>query len=467
MVREPAQGSTTTRPSHTDAGYPPRTGGPATFGQLLRAHRTQRGLSLTQLAALVHFNRGHVSKIETDKRPPSVSFAEACDRELDVGNTFTTIASALEAASRHQQGWIQPAQLPPAKKNFVGRRDHLTRLERLLPGDQHSLALPVALISGPPGVGKTALAVQAAHRAVNDGHFTDGQLFVNLQGPEPGTAAAPHDVLEDLLRAVGVPTDRIPTDLDQRAATFRSFLHGREILLVLDNAANAQQIYPLLPGSPGCAVIVTSRSRLPGLMSRVDATTLPLAELCQPEAAMLIRAIIGDTRADAGPSAVTVLAERCGHLPLALVLAAEHIVSHQHHSADTLATELKPEHARLNLAEGDIALRNAFDTSYKALDEQSARMFRLLGILPGHLIDATTTATPAGITHNEAARLLHSLASAHLIRSQDEHHYHMHILLRAYAADLARKLDTQPQPTKAIHPTVKPAATPTQPSLVA
>ncbi|WP_328323225.1 helix-turn-helix domain-containing protein [Streptomyces sp. NBC_00455] len=440
-----------------------------TFGQLLRAYRKQRGLSLTQLAAMVHFNRGHVSKIETDKRPPSVSFAEACDRELNVGNTFTTIASALEAAARHQQGWVQPAQLPPAKQNFVGRRDHLTRLDRLLPGDEQSLAVPVAVISGPPGVGKTALAVQAAHRAVNDGHFADGQLFVNLQGPEPGTAAAPFDVLEDLLRAVGVPADRIPADLDQRAATFRSFLHGREILLVLDNAANAQQIYPLLPGSPGCGVVVTSRSRLPGLMSLVDAVRLPLAELCQPEAAMLIRAIIGDVRADAGPAAVTVLAERCGHLPLALVLAGEHIVSHQHDSADTLATELKPEHARLNLAEGDVVLRNAFDTSYQALDEQSARMFRLLGMLPGHLIDAAATAAPAGISQDEASRLLRGLASAHLIRRQDERHYHMHGLLRAYAADLARKLDGEPERAKAIRPATDPvpALSSPLPSLVA
>lgn len=120
VVREPAQGSASTQPSHTDAGYPPGAGVPVTFGQLLRAYRKQRGLSLTQLAAMVHFNRGHVSKIETDKRPPSVSFAEACDRELNVGNTFTTIASALEAAARHQQGWVQPAQLPRPSRTSWG-----------------------------------------------------------------------------------------------------------------------------------------------------------------------------------------------------------------------------------------------------------------------------------------------------------------------------------------------------------
>ncbi|MFJ5031017.1 helix-turn-helix domain-containing protein [Streptomyces sp. NPDC088560] len=441
MVRELAQDTAATHSSRTGAGCPAGAGAAGTFGQLLRAHRQQRGLSLSQLAARMHFNRGHLSRIETDKRLPSVSFAKACDRVLSGGRTFTTIALALEAAARQQQGWVQPAQLPAAKRHFVGRRGHFDRLDRLLHGHEQSLAVPVAVINGPPGVGKTALAVQWAHQAVSDGRFADGQLFVDLQGPEPGGAAAPYDVLADLLRAVGVPAERVPADLDQRAATFRSYLHGREVLLVLDNAADAQQIRPLLPGSAGCAVVVTSRSRLPGLMSLTDAVTLSLRELCRPEAALLIRSAIGGARADADPAAVAVLAERCGHLPLALVLAAERIVSHEHHSADTLATELKQEHARLELAEGDVVLRDAFDASYQALDEQTARVFRLLGLLPGRLIDAAATAASAGVSQDEAARLLRSLAGAHLIRSQDEGHYLMHDLLRAYAADLARRLD--------------------------
>ncbi|UUU36577.1 helix-turn-helix domain-containing protein [Streptomyces sp. CA-210063] len=411
---------------------------------MLRAHRTKSGLSLTQFAARVHFDPGHISKVETGKRSPSVSFAKACDRALNVGNTFIAIASALEAATRQQQGWVQPAQLPAAKRHFVGRHDDLHGLDGLLQGPEQTLAVPVAVINGPPGVGKTALAVQWAHRAVNEGHFPDGQLFVSLQGPEPDTAAAPFDVLEDLLRAVGVPPERIPAELDQRAATFRSYLHGREMLLVLDNAADAQQIRPLLPGSPGSAVVVTSRSRLPGLMPLVDAASLPLPELRQPEAAKLIGAVIGQVRADANPGAVAELAERCGRLPLALVLAAERIVSHQHHSAEALAAELKPQQARLNLAEGDVVLRDAFETSYKALDEQSARVFRGLGLLPGHLIDVASTASIAGVPPEEASLSLCNLAAAHLVQRHDERHYRMHDLLRAYAADLARQLNGNP-----------------------
>ncbi|WP_311318838.1 helix-turn-helix domain-containing protein [Streptomyces sp. PanSC9] len=454
VVREPAQGTTPMRASRQETGCPPSAGEPASFGQLLRSLRQQRGLSLSQLANRAHFNRGHVSKIENGKRPPSVSFARACDRALDAGTTFATIALALESASRPQQGWVRPGQLPSAKRNFVGRQEEMRHLDGLLRGTEQALAVPVAVISGLPGVGKTAVAVQWAHHAVNSGHFRDGQLFVNLQGPGPGTAATPSDVLAGLLRTLGVPADRIPADLDQRAATFRSYLHGREMLLVLDNAADAQQIYPLLPGSPGCAVVVTSRSRLPGLMSVAEAATLRLTELCQPEAALLLRAIIGDPRADADPGAVDLLADRCGRLPLALVLAGEHIVSRQQRSADALARELKPERARLNLAEGDVVLRDAFATSYRALDEQSARLFRLLGLLPSRLIDADATAATAGVSQDEASRMLRGLASMHLIHRQDERHYLMHQLLRTYAADLARQMDKEAGHIQALRSTL-------------
>ncbi len=445
MLRQPAQGLTAIQSSHDGPGRAPGAVAPMAFGQLLRSHRTRRGLSLAQLAERVHFNRGHLSRIETGKRPPSVGFAEACDRALGTGDTFTAIASALEAAARQRQGWVRPAQLPVAKRIFVGRRDLMDRLDELRRGHERSLAVPVAVVHGPPGVGKSTLAVHWAHQAVSDGHFADGQLFADLQGIGPGTAAAPVDVLKDLLLAVGVPAERIPAGLGQRAATFRSYLHGRAMLLVLDNAADARQVLPLLPASPGCAVVVTSRTALPGLMCRVDAVSLPVTELCPAESATLIRSAIGEARADAAPDAVDVLAERCGHLPLALALATEHVVSRQHPSARPLAAELESERARLNLAAGDMTLRDAFDASYRTLDEPSARVFRLLGRLPGGRFDAADTAATAGVSKDEAMRLLHRLAGAHLIRHRDERHYHLPGLLRAYAADLSRRLDGEPE----------------------
>ena len=412
----------------------------STFGRLLRTYRSHLGLSLAQLAARLHFDKGHVSKIETDKRPPSVSFARACDRVLESGDTFTSIAEALEAAGR-QQLWIRPAQLLAAHRNFVGRRRYLDRLDSVLLDDERSLGLPVAVLDGPPGVGKTALAVQWAQRAVEDGHFADGQLFVDLRGP--GSAAAePAAVLADLLRALGVPPARVPADLEQRGAAFRSLLYGRNVLLVLDNAAGTRQIHPLLPGSRGCAVVITSRVRLPGLTSRLGAVTLTLTELSSPEAIRLVRSIIGDERTGADPAAVATLAELCGHLPLALVRAAEQIVHHRHHSAAALVTDLKPESARLDLAEGEVTIRGVFDSSYALLDEESARVFRLLGLHPEAVFTVADAATIAGVGEGEAARLLHKIAGAHLIRHRDQHLFQFNDLLRAYAAELTKLVDT-------------------------
>lgn len=391
---------------------------------------------------MVHFDRGHVSKVETDKRTPSVSFAEACDRALQAGDTFTTIATALEAAARQQQGWVQPAQLPTAQRNFVGRQRYLSQLDTVLYGELRSLAVPVAVIEGQPGVGKTALAIHWAHRAINDGHFVDGQVFVDLHGPGPATAAAPTDVLDHVLQALGVPRDQIPAQQEQKAATFRSFLHGRQVLLVLDNAADAMQIHPLLPGSPGCAVVVTSRLRLPGLTSYAGAVTLNVPELSQPEAGRLLRSIIGSRPTDADPEAMALVAERCGYLPLALVLAAESIVAQQHHSAAVLAADLKPEPARLDLAAGTVSVRSAFDCSYQLLDEPAARLFRLLGLMSGNLINAAVAATIAGVSQADAALLLRDLASTHLIQRHNERDYQLPDLLRCYAAEQAKLIDS-------------------------
>jgi transcriptional regulator with XRE-family HTH domain len=414
----------------------------STFGRLLRTHRAELGLSLAQLAARLHFDKGHVSKIETDKRPPSVSFARACDRVLESGDTFTSIAEALEAAGRAQPLWIRPAQLLPAHRNFVGRRRYLDRLDAALLDDGRSLGLPVAVIDGPPGVGKTALAVQWAQRAVDDGRFADGQLFVDLRGPAHSTAARPAAVLADLLRALGVPAAQVPADLEQRGAAFRTLLTGRNVLLVLDNAAETRQILPLLPGSRGCAVLITSRVRLPGLTSRVGADTLTLPELSAPEAIRLVRSIIGDERTGADPAAVALLADLCGHLPLALVRAAEQIVHHRHQSASALAAKLTSASARLDLAECDVTIRDVFDSTYALLDAASARVFRLLGRYPDDVITVACAAKITGVTEGEAVRLLRRLADVHLVRHRDEHLFGLNDLLRAYAVELTESVDT-------------------------
>ncbi|MFI9812638.1 helix-turn-helix domain-containing protein [Saccharothrix variisporea] len=298
-------------------------GGAEPFGRLLRAHRHRSGLSLAQLAALVHYDRGYISKIETGKRPPSPRFAQACDRVFDTGATFASTAAALESSTRRRHDWARPAQLPAARRDFVGRERLLADLDRALLDGERSPAVPVVVVEGPPGVGKTELAVQWARRSVDRGHFTDGQLYVDLGGASAGPP--PADLLADVLVALGVPHPRIPTGVDQRAASFRSLLHDRKVLLVLDDAAHPTQVRPFLPGSPGCAVVVTSRVRLPDLASRLGATTLTVPDLTAAEAVHLVRSIIGDRCTDIDPEAI---ARLCGYRPLALARAAEHAVTH-------------------------------------------------------------------------------------------------------------------------------------------
>ena len=410
----------------------------ATFGGLLRAHRAEHGLSLAQLASRLHFDKGHISKIETDKRAPSVTFAKACDRVLGSGDTFSAIAAAMEAAGR-QQHWVQPAQLPAGHRNFVGRRRYFDQLDAILIEGEPSSGPSVAIIDGQPGVGKTALAVQWAQRAVERGHFADGQLFVDLRGPGQATAAAPAAVLADLLAALGVPAARMPAEEEQRGAAFRSLLHDRHVLLMLDNAASARQIYPLLPGSRGCAVVVTSRMRLPGLTSRVGAVMTTLSELFSAEAIRLIRAIIGDRRTNADPAAVTALVEMCANLPVALVRAAEHIVHHRLHSAAGLARGLATESARLDLAEGGVSIRDELDASFALLDEEAGRVFRLLGLHSDTVITVPGTSALAGLGADMAARVLHRLADVHLVRRRAAHLFQFNDLVRLYAVELAKQ----------------------------
>ncbi len=412
----------------------------STFGRLLRAHRAERGLSLAQLASRLHFDKGHISKIETDKRVPSLTFAKACDRVLGSGDTFSTIAAAMEAAGR-QQHWIRPAQLLAAHRNFVGRRRYLDQLDDILVDGEPSLGPPVAIIDGQPGVGKTALAVQWAQRAVERGHFADGQLFVDLRGPGQATAAAPADVLADLLASLGVPAERMPAEEEQRGAAFRSLLHDRNVLLVLDNASSARQIYPLLPGSGGCAVVVTSRKRLPGLTSRVGAVTLTLSELFSAESIRLIRSIIGDRRTNADPAAVTALVDLCANLPMALVRAAEQIVHHRLHSAAGLANRLATDSTCLDLAEGGVTIRDAFDASFALLDDEAGRVFRLLGLHSDTVITVQGTSALAGLGADMAARVLHRLADVHLVRRRAAHLFQFNDLVRLYAVELAKQED--------------------------
>jgi DNA-binding SARP family transcriptional activator len=341
--------------------------------------------------------------------------------------------------------------LPADVAAFTGRAAELAALDELLLGTPKTTAAVISAVSGTAGVGKTGLAVHWAHHAADS--FPDGQLHVNLRGYDPAQPASAADALAGFLRSLGVPGPDIPAHQDERAARYRSLLTGRRMLIVLDNASTVDQVRPLLPGNPTCAVVVTSRDSLAGLIARDGARRLDLDLLPVGDAVALLRELIGPG-ADASPDAVTELAAQCARLPLALRIAAELAAARPGVPLAELVAELRNEQARLDLlhADGDprTAVRAVFSWSYDRLDEDAARMFRLLGLHPGPDISVPAAASLTGTTEPKARRLLGELARAHLIAEHVPGRYALHDLLHAYAADQARHTDSDDDRREAI-----------------
>ncbi|HEV2372248.1 MAG TPA: tetratricopeptide repeat protein, partial [Streptosporangiaceae bacterium] len=336
-----------------------------------------------------------------------------------------------------------PRELPTDVHAFTGRDQELAELDWLLTtaGPARDVgggsAVVISAVAGTAGVGKTALAIRWAHR-VRDS-FPDGQLYINLRGYDPNQPVTAGDALARFLHALGVPGRDIPLEPEDRAARYRSLLDGRRMLVLLDNAESAEQVRPLLPGSPGCAVVVTSRSSLAGLVARDGAHRLDLDLLPIQDSVALLRALIG-RRADDDPSAAAALASLCARLPLALRVAAELAVARPATSLAELVGELADQQQRLDLlaAGGDprTAVRAVFSWSVRHLPVDAARAFALLGLHPGPDLDACAAAALIGTTVERAEQLLGELARAHLIMSSGPGRYSMHDLLRAYAASL-------------------------------
>ena len=338
-----------------------------------------------------------------------------------------------------------PRELPPGVPGFTGRQAELKALTRLVdrPREQTMQAVVISAIGGTAGVGKTALAVHWAHQMA--ARFADGQLYVNLRGYDPGQPVPAADALAGFLRSLGVPGPDIPPEADQRAARYRSLLAGQQMLILLDNAGSADQVRPLLPGSPACTVLVTSRDALAGLVARDGATRLDLDVLPLEEAVALLRTLIG-ARVDAEPEAAVELAAQCARLPLALRVAAELAASRPAAPLAGLAAELTDLGTRLDLLEagGDhrTQVRTVFSWSYRHLDAEDARAYRLLGLHPGPDFEPYAAAALTGATVPQARRALDTLARAHLIQSAGPGRYGLHDLLRAYARELADALGT-------------------------
>jgi tetratricopeptide (TPR) repeat protein/DNA-binding SARP family transcriptional activator len=325
-----------------------------------------------------------------------------------------------------------PRHLPAPPQQFTGRARELATLE----GAPDGSTVVIGAIDGMAGVGKTALALQVAHRLA--GRYPDGQLFVDLHGYTAGMApVAPGDALERLLRALGVAGEQIPADLDGRSALYRSRLAGKRFLIMLDNAASETQVAPLLPGGQGCLALITSRRRLIGLDHTYDVPldSLPLADAIT----LFVRSAGEQLLAGRSHDQVAEVVELCGRLPLAVRIVAARLRAHPVWTVGHLVERLRDQQHRLTeLAAGERSVTAALDLSYHQLAQAARRMYRLLGLHPGPDIDSYAAAALGGVTIAEAASLLDELLEASLLQEPRPGRHRFHDLTRAHAASTGR-----------------------------
>jgi DNA-binding SARP family transcriptional activator len=340
-----------------------------------------------------------------------------------------------------------PRELPAGVPHFTGRAGLLAALTEVL--DRSCAQCPgtvvISAISGTAGVGKTALAVHWAHQVAD--RFPDGQLYVNLRGYDPsGAPLAPAEAVRGFLDALGVAASRVPAGLQAQAGLYRSLMAGKRMLILLDNARDAAQVRPLLPGSAGCLVLVTSRSQLTGLAAADGARLLTVDVLTDPEASTLLSRRLGAGRVAAEPAAAAELTALCARLPLALNIAAARAGARPDRPLAAVAAALRDERSRLDAfdtGEPASSARTVFFWSYRHLSEPAARMFRLLGLHPGPDI-TPAAASLAGIPAGQASRCLDELTATHLAAEQAPGRFSFHDLLRAYAREQAGSCDSAP-----------------------
>jgi DNA-binding SARP family transcriptional activator len=355
---------------------------------------------------------------------------------------------AATPAARPPSSRPAPAQLPADVADFTGRGRHLERLRDLVSATrrQDSPAVTVAVVAGAPGLGKTTLAIHAAHLLRPD--FRDGQLYVSLRGGSE-QSVPPDEVLARFLRDLGVEGVRVPVDTEERAAMYRTRLAERQMLIVLDDARDAAQVRPVLPGTGSCAVLVTSRHRLSDL---AGSRLVDLDVLDDHEAAELFTRIVGAERADAEPGPVRDVLTVCGGLPLAIRIAGARLTARRTWTVRALADRLADQHRRMDeFTAGDMAVRATFQVSFDALPRPAhragagpARIFRLLGVWQGPSIELRAAAALVGEPEEPVADALEVLVDANLLDSPAPDRYRLHDLLRAYAAERA-EADEGPQ----------------------
>ncbi|MFD5537578.1 helix-turn-helix domain-containing protein [Streptomyces sp. NPDC127079] len=394
------------------------------FESALRAARCERGLSLGQLAQLVNYSKSHLSRVETGDKAPTDMLARRCDEALRTGGRLSRLIDADRSGRRD----LPLNQLPRAVPSLVERAATITALDRALHRD--SAECTVVVVDGQAGIGKTTTALHWAHGVARQ--FPDGVLFTDLGGFGPGEPANETDVLRHFIASLGGQVD-VEASAEHLAARYRSLMTGKRVLIMLDNAASAGQVRPLLPAAGGCYVLVTSRDRLSGLVVRDGAERVTVPPVPKDEALRLLEAVAGP-RFDR--SAAPGLAHSCGYVPLALRVAAENIAGWHRSPFDGLGGG----------ADEATTLRTVLSWSYRKLAPAAAKALQRLAVTGGETVTPATAADLLGIGVNEAHLLLGMLAEIHLLHQVEPGAYTFDQLTAAFSAELSERRPLRPAP---------------------
>lgn len=399
--------------------------------------RDQSDLSLEDVATAAGFSGSYISKVLRGHRPPTPEIARKLDHALRADGELIRLA-ALQTDPAHT--YLRPLQLPAPTSDFVGRADDLAAIDDAVATHSATGAVTI-VIEGGFWTGKTELAIHWANR--RQSRFPGGCLVADLRGLAAGAPARPEDTIDSFLRALGADDAELAGTLEQRTAQYRSRLAGRPAIVILDNAADYQQVKPLLPG-PGSVALITSREHQATLLARHAGLHLDLAPLPMADALDLLRHRIGGSRVNANLDDAETLVRRAGRLPMAILIAADHLI-HDARSMRAVIERLDTVDNRLaffSTTDPTASLYQVLDLSYLALPSRTARVLRLLGTSPATIVSPDSAAALTGLPITTAGDALDELRRAHLIDHTADHRFRLNPLVSAYAHQRATRTET-------------------------